>query len=94
MMKKLGQIIMCLFTMALCQEKEHHFAMVQIHFGCSEAQLFHVLGIDQILVGIPFRINVGKKAASGQVELVTRATGQSVDLAVGEIVSQVKDRVA
>ena len=29
---------------------------------------------DADLVGIPYRINVGKKAASGQVELVTRAT--------------------
>ncbi len=29
---------------------------------------------DADLVGIPYRINVGKKAAGGQVELVTRAT--------------------
>ena len=29
---------------------------------------------DADLVGIPYRINVGKKAAAGQVELVTRAT--------------------
>ena len=35
---------------------------------------------DADLVGIPYRINVGKKAASGQVELVTRATGQSADV--------------
>ncbi len=49
---------------------------------------------DADLVGIPFRINVGKKAASGQVELVTRAMGQSVDVALAEVVSQVKARVA
>ncbi len=45
------------------------------------------------LVGIPFRINVGKKAASGQVELVTRATSHSVDVALDEVVAQVKARV-
>jgi prolyl-tRNA synthetase len=48
---------------------------------------------DADLVGIPFRINVGKKAASGQVELVNRATGQSVDVALGDVVKQVKARV-
>jgi prolyl-tRNA synthetase len=49
---------------------------------------------DADLVGIPFRINVGKKAASGQVELVTRATSQSVDVALGEVVSKLRARVA
>jgi prolyl-tRNA synthetase len=48
---------------------------------------------DADLVGIPFRINVGKKAANGQVELVTRATGQSVDAALANVVKQVKARV-
>jgi prolyl-tRNA synthetase len=48
---------------------------------------------DADLVGIPYRINVGKKAASGQAELVTRASGQSVDVALGDVVSQVKRRV-
>ncbi len=37
---------------------------------------------DADLVGIPYRINVGKKAAAGQVELVTRATSTSVDVAL------------
>jgi prolyl-tRNA synthetase len=40
---------------------------------------------DADLVGIPFRINVGKKSAGGQVELVTRATAQSVDVATHEV---------
>ena len=31
---------------------------------------------DADLVGIPYRINVGKKAAEGQVELVTRANAR------------------
>jgi prolyl-tRNA synthetase len=48
---------------------------------------------DADLVGIPFRINVGKKAAGGQVELVTRATGQSIDVTLHDAVVQVKRRV-
>ena len=48
---------------------------------------------DADLVGIPFRINVGKKAAGGQVELVTRATGQSIDVTMHDVVAQVKARV-
>ena len=37
---------------------------------------------DADLVGIPYRINVGKKTASGQVELVSRAKSSSVDVAL------------
>jgi prolyl-tRNA synthetase len=48
---------------------------------------------DADLVGIPFRINVGKKAAEGKVELVTRATATSVDVALNEVVALVKERV-
>jgi prolyl-tRNA synthetase len=48
---------------------------------------------DADLVGIPYRINVGKKAASGLVELVTRATSTSVDVALGEVVALVKKRL-
>jgi prolyl-tRNA synthetase len=49
---------------------------------------------DADLVGIPYRINVGKKAAEGKVELVTRATAASVDVALPEVVALVKERVA
>jgi prolyl-tRNA synthetase len=48
---------------------------------------------DADLVGIPYRINVGKKTASGQVELVTRANGISVDVALTDVVAEVKKRV-
>ncbi len=48
---------------------------------------------DADLVGIPYRINVGKKAAGGIVELVTRATSTSVDVALHEVVALVKKRV-
>ena len=48
---------------------------------------------DADLVGIPYRINVGKKTASGQVELVTRARGASVDIPLTDVVAQLKERV-
>jgi prolyl-tRNA synthetase len=48
---------------------------------------------DADLIGVPYRINVGKKVASGQVELVTRSTSSSVDVALGDVVSLVKKRV-
>jgi len=48
---------------------------------------------DADLVGIPYRINVGKKAAEGKVELVTRATSSSVDVALSSVVALVKERV-
>ncbi len=40
---------------------------------------------DADLVGIPYRINVGKKAAEGRLELVTRSTATSQDVAIAEI---------
>jgi len=48
---------------------------------------------DADLVGIPYRINVGKKAAAGQVELVARSTSTSVDVALSDVVALVKKRV-
>jgi prolyl-tRNA synthetase len=48
---------------------------------------------DADLVGIPYRINVGKKVASGSVELVTRATSTSVDVALTDVVAELKERV-
>ncbi len=48
---------------------------------------------DADLVGIPYRINVGKKTASGLVELVTRATRTSVDVVLGEVVTELKKHI-
>ncbi len=48
---------------------------------------------DADLIGVPYRINVGKKAASGLVELVTRAQAGSVDVTLAEAVAQVKQRI-
>ena len=40
---------------------------------------------DADLVGIPFRINVGKKVTEGMVEIVQRSTRQSQDVSIGAI---------
>jgi len=48
---------------------------------------------DADLVGIPYRINVGKKTAEGNVELVTRATTVSVDVALHQAVALLRERV-
>jgi prolyl-tRNA synthetase len=48
---------------------------------------------DADLVGIPYRINVGKKAAEGKVELVTRSASTSVDVLLTDAVALVKQRV-
>ena len=45
---------------------------------------------DADLIGIPYRITVGKKVADGMVELFERATKKSEDVKLSEIVSQVQ----
>jgi prolyl-tRNA synthetase len=40
---------------------------------------------DADLVGIPFRVNVGKKVTEDRVEVVQRSTRQSQDVTIGEI---------
>ena len=40
---------------------------------------------DADLIGIPYRINVGKKAAEGKVEISTRATAFSEDVAISDV---------
>ncbi|MBC7931760.1 MAG: proline--tRNA ligase, partial [Rubrivivax sp.] len=47
---------------------------------------------DADLVGIPFRVTVGKKIAEGKVELFNRATKQSEDVSIDEVVAQVQER--
>jgi prolyl-tRNA synthetase len=49
---------------------------------------------DADLIGIPYRINVGKKVAQGNVEVVDRRTKQSTDVAVAEAASFVQARLA
>jgi prolyl-tRNA synthetase len=42
---------------------------------------------DAEMIGIPYRINIGKKLAEGKVELVDRLTNQTQDVALADIVS-------
>jgi prolyl-tRNA synthetase len=48
---------------------------------------------DAELVGIPFRVTVGKTVANGKVELVTRATGAKLEVALNEVVAHLKSLV-
>ena len=48
---------------------------------------------DADLIGIPFRVVVGKKLASGMVELVDRKTRQSSDVAVADAATTVAQRL-
>jgi len=45
---------------------------------------------DADLIGVPFRITVGKKVGAGMVELVERRTRKTVDVLVGEVARRVK----
>jgi prolyl-tRNA synthetase len=49
---------------------------------------------DADLIGVPFRITVGKKLGAGLVELVDRKTKQSVDVPVAEAAAAVRGRAA
>ena len=49
---------------------------------------------DADLIGIPFRITVGKKLAQGMVELVERRGKKSADVPVAEAAAAVKNRVS
>ncbi|MEK6287104.1 MAG: proline--tRNA ligase [Acidobacteriota bacterium] len=48
---------------------------------------------DSDLIGVPFRITVGKKIKEGKVELFTRATRQSEDVSIDSVVQTVRDKV-
>ncbi|HET8636009.1 MAG TPA: His/Gly/Thr/Pro-type tRNA ligase C-terminal domain-containing protein, partial [Acidobacteriaceae bacterium] len=48
---------------------------------------------DADLVGIPFRVTVGKKAAEGKVELVTRSKSSSEDVAIADISTALRNRI-
>ncbi len=47
---------------------------------------------DADLVGVPFRVNVGKKVAEGLVEIVHRAAGIVEDVPVAEVVTRLSAR--
>ena len=45
---------------------------------------------DAELIGVPFRIAVGKKLAEGKVELLDRLANRTTDIPVGEAVQQMQ----
>ena len=45
---------------------------------------------DADLVGIPFRVNIGKKLVEGKVEVIERARAQSTEVAVAEVVEHLQ----
>ena len=49
---------------------------------------------DADLIGIPFRVVVGRGAASGQVELVARLDGKPEDLAADDLLPRLMQRLA
>ena len=46
---------------------------------------------DADLVGIPYRVNVGKTVVEGKVEVVTRATKERQDVEIAHVVGIVDD---
>ena len=48
---------------------------------------------DADLIGVPFRVNVGKKVSEGKVELVRRSTRESQDVNIGEIAAKFHELV-
>ena len=45
---------------------------------------------DADLVGVPYRVNVGKKVSEGKVELVRRSTRESTDASMAEITENLR----
>ena len=74
-----------------------------LHGACKAAGLDTVLddrderpGVkfkDADLVGIPYRITIGKKLAQGLVEIVERRTKQSSDVPLAEAAEYVRKRI-
>ena len=49
---------------------------------------------DADLIGLPYRITVGKKIKEGKVELTTRAARQSEDLPIEQVVKSLRARLS
>jgi len=49
---------------------------------------------DADLIGVPFRITVGKKIKDGKVELTTRATRKSEDVSIESVVESIRFKIA
>ncbi|MEM1427455.1 MAG: His/Gly/Thr/Pro-type tRNA ligase C-terminal domain-containing protein, partial [Cyanobacteria bacterium P01_H01_bin.130] len=49
---------------------------------------------DAELIGIPYRVVTGRSIADGEVELVSRATGEATNVAIDAVVEQLKSALA
>lgn len=49
---------------------------------------------DADLIGVPYRLTVGKKIKEGKVELMTRATRQSEDVTVDAVTQTLREKIA
>jgi prolyl-tRNA synthetase len=49
---------------------------------------------DAELIGVPYRLNVGKKLAEGSVELVDRLSDVTIDIPLGQVVPHLRSLVA
>jgi prolyl-tRNA synthetase len=49
---------------------------------------------DAELIGIPYRINIGKKLTEGKVELIDRLNGSTTDITLNEVARHLKSLVA
>jgi len=49
---------------------------------------------DADLIGIPFRITIGKKLSDGKVEFVERRSRTSADFPVGETIAHLRQKIA
>jgi len=49
---------------------------------------------DAELIGVPYRINIGKKLAEGQVEVVDRLTLKTEDLAIDSVTQHLQSLLA
>jgi prolyl-tRNA synthetase len=45
---------------------------------------------DADLIGIPYRLNIGKKLSEGKVELFNRRTRSSEDVSLDEVVERIQ----
>jgi prolyl-tRNA synthetase len=48
---------------------------------------------DADLIGIPYRINIGRGVAEGKVELVNRLAGESQDVPLEQVAAVVTNRI-
>jgi prolyl-tRNA synthetase len=81
-----------------------HEAALKLYAECKQAGIDALLddrderpGVkfkDADLIGIPYRLTLGKKLAEGKAEFIERRTKKSADVSVADAVTVLKDRLA